>query len=211
MEKVKANKNELLNGWKSVFNDMGEQLNLSFPEVETAFEKRKKHLISWLSQTEKKLDQLNESGKGDLKKISTKIEDLKVQASLDKANARDAFNTQQDELNLKIHGLNNAFNEIYSNSEGDLKDFVGEAKSELRKIQMRLELFNMQLSLWREDGKVEWDELKTDLKEKLATLENNLSNNKEKVTESSDHFTNEMSQSWQHFKSAFTLRSEKIK
>jgi ElaB/YqjD/DUF883 family membrane-anchored ribosome-binding protein len=208
MEKVKSDKGALIDGWKTVFNDMGKQLNLSFSEVEIEFEIQKKHLKSWLIQTEKKLDQLSESGKEDITEIRTLMEDLKVQALLGKAEARDTFNAQQKELNLKIHDLNHALKEIYNTSEGDLKDFAGEAKSETEKIRIRFELFKMQLSHWREDGKEEWHELKSDLKEMLDKMEKRLSNDKDRATESMDHFTNEMSLSWQHFKTAFTSDSK---
>lgn len=79
---------------------------------------------------------------------------------------------------------------------------------DVEKFKMRFELFKLQMTLWSENKEQEWQEKKADLHKKIENMQSNFYQNKAKASSQVDHFSDEMSQTWMHFKEAFSSNSK---
>ena len=195
-------------GWKSIYTDVKKQLSLHLSEAEGEYETQKVNLNNWLAKTDVKLSELQKSGKSSLKDIRTSFDDLKIQAALGKAEATETMMEQQKDLNLKIHNFNNSLSELHKKSNGAVREFAEQSKMDVEKFKMRFELFKLQITLWSENKEQEWQEKKVDLHKKIENMQSKFYQNKAKASSQVDHFSDEMSQTWTHFKEAFSSETK---
>ncbi len=208
MEEIMIKKRTTSDGWKSIYTDVKKQLSLHLSEAEGEYETQKVNLNNWLAKTDVKLSELQKSGKSSLKEIRTSFDDLKVQATLGKAEATETIIEQQKDLNLKIHNFNNALSELHKKSNGTVKEFAEQSKMDVEKFKMRFELFKLQITLWSENKEQEWQEKKLELHNKIENMQSKFYENKAKASSTLDHFSDEMSQTWTHFKEAFSSETK---
>ncbi len=191
--------------WKSSLENLRVQLHLGLEEAKDEFEEQKKKLNEWTHDIQAKLRHAKDLTEEKALKLRTGLDDLRVQAALGKADTEDAWDKQRDNLSKKIHELKHQVKEVYSHSKGNAKEILDKASDQLDDLHTRFDLFRLQAHLAKMESADAWEERKKVLSEKIHDINTKLEKGKETASEKWDHFSQEMSEAWTHFRDAFKM------
>jgi ElaB/YqjD/DUF883 family membrane-anchored ribosome-binding protein len=176
------------------------QLALGTYEAKDKFEEVKSSLRDFSVETE---DYLFKSGVlSDDKKvnIAKAFETLRLQLALGKAEAKDAFYDQKENIEKQMSHLENLISE---------DDLVTEAKerlmTEFEKVKIKMELLQVQYSLGKMEAKEELEKRKFDLSDKFDEVEELLKEKSEEYTAKFQNVKSEMKSAFNNFKKSLSL------
>lgn len=193
----------LIDKWKARIENLNLQFHLGSAEAADEFENQKKYIRKWAAETSAKVNKLQESGKSELRELKIKLEELEVQASLGKADAKDALKSQQKNISRLLHDIEYDFERNYNSAEKKIVEFSKEADEKLQDFHTKFDMLVLQMNLGKAEAEKYWAKKKKDLSLKLSEMERDFDVVKEKSEEKWDEFSDEMSNAWKHFKKAF--------
>ncbi len=139
-----------------------------------------------------------EAGQKKYEEVKIKMEELRVQLALGKADTTEAFQAQKKKILEAIHDL-----ETKIKTNESLNKFYAFLMVEIEKFKVQLEILEPKIEKGKEyakasfeKGKKEFDEFIDKLNIKLGT--------EEKEDTRWDHFQDEISEAFVHFKNAFS-------
>ncbi|MEQ8323078.1 MAG: hypothetical protein RIC15_06715 [Vicingaceae bacterium] len=194
---------EKLNQWKAQAEHLNVQMHLGAAEARDEFEIQKKHLEGWVNDTKQVVEELEDSAEENYTALKTKLEELRLQAALGKADAEDAFNIQQKDLSRAMHEARQEIDKLYDKGNEKTKEFLSDSADQIEHYQTRFDLFRIQLNLGAKEAAQYWTEKKKDLRLKLHEVNQKIDHASEEAGEKWDEFSDEMSEAWKHFKKAF--------
>ena len=158
----------MMNEWRTRVDELKVQLNLGKMDAADAFEKQKDHLKDFINQAKQNLDKGTDMAEEQVKALRTKLEELRVQLSLGKADTMEAFEEQRKKIEPALHEVyesgKKAFNTTY---EQGSKLF--DHQSELFKTG--LEVLQLQFALGKMEAKDEAEKLKKEISEKMEEMQ----------------------------------------
>jgi hypothetical protein len=201
MEKLllKEKISKKMKDWKDDVFQMKEQLENSLENVADSFEKQKDNLLNWTKKMEKELHQFEGLNEEKLNHFKGKLQNLRVQLALGKAETEVILKEQQKKINQAIRELKQSITGISKNPEGQ-GNFWDKAIQRLENFQMRFDLFKLQLNLGEKEGRQQWMEKKKEINNKLQEIEIKLEKGKEVTQERLDHFSKEVSVFWKNLR-----------
>jgi len=177
--------------------EMALQFSLGKAEASDKFEETKKEFKAKIEEWKKFFTDKDSKGTENLNKVTAALEDLQLQLSLGKADAKDYFEKQKKAILHSIDKIEEgirekpAFNELLSDfrNEGD------RLKLKLEILQLKFELKKLKIS----DGfKNSMREIQIESEKILDKVESKWDETKSKYTD----FNDEMSQVYAHLKKA---------
>jgi hypothetical protein len=175
------------------------QLALGTYEAKDKFEDVKSSLHDFSVETE---DYLYKSGVlSNDKKIdfAKAFETLRVQLALGKAEAKDVFYEQKENIEKQMSHLEDLISE---------DDRVSEAKerlmTEFEKVKIKMELLQLQYTLGKMEAKDELEKRKFDLSDKIDEVEHLLNSKSEEYTSKFKNVKSEMKSAFNNFKKSFS-------
>lgn len=193
----------LIDKWKSRIDNLNLQFHLGAAEAADEFENQKKNIRKWAAETSVKINKLQESGKSELKDLKVKLEELEVQASLGKADAKDVLKRQQKNLSKLLHDIEYDLERNYNSAEKKIVEFSKEADEKLQDFHTKFDLLVLQMNLGKAEAEQYWAEKKKELAVKLQEIDRKIETAKEKSEEKLDVLSQEMSDTWKRIKRAF--------
>ncbi|MFN8576160.1 MAG: hypothetical protein U0354_04830 [Candidatus Sericytochromatia bacterium] len=163
-------------------------------ELERQKENLKKNIDSISAKISESSDKLNETDAG--KKLNDKIEELKLQLALGKAETKDLFNKHSENLNKNLSSFRNDLNDKYP----DLAKKLDESED---KISSVIEALRLQYALGKPELENNINKLQDDISSKLKDLKKNLDDGKEVAEEKFDDFKGEILDALNQMKNAF--------
>lgn len=169
------------------------QVALGKAEAEDKYEEVKKNFNAFVHESKFKVKE----GQKQLNDLHTMFDELMVQLALGKADTLEAFKEQKKKLLAKLHEIeveiktNELLNRMYDHALIDLEMF----KVQLEILEERYEQGKEQVNESFEKGKAQFNTFIEDFKAKYA-------DKKEKTQW--EHFQDEVSEAFSHFKSAFS-------
>jgi len=154
---METTEKENINFWKQKAEEIRVQLNLGAAEAADKYEEEKKAVRNWIHETEQKI---KENGDSRLDKLKTKLEELKVQASLGRADARDEFEEQRKKFNTKLHEARQEAKELSQKADSKSKEIGDKVSQRLQAWQTQFDIFNVQLHLGAKEASEKWNEQK---------------------------------------------------
>ncbi len=189
------------NWWKQKAEELRLQLYLGKKEVEEKFEDEKKNIKLWADETRKDIADLSSEN---AKSFKTKLETLKVQAALGKAESKEALVEQETKLKKAFNEVQKEANILAEDSSEKVAEVGKNASDKIEIWQTQMDIFKLQMQLGKKEAEIEWESKKKQIKDKLNDIDKSIEEMKKEGSESIENFRTEMAKSWQHLKSAFT-------
>ena len=181
-----------LDDLKVELNDLDEKLLPDF------FEEQKAKTQERLTEIREKVD----AKYGDeANELRAKMDHLKVQLALGKAEGRDAFEEQKGKLDHALRDARNQANALSDKLGSNLGDELHGLKQSL---QAKMEVLRLQYALGKADARDELEEVRKDLSHRVAALKASAKKrmDESKADEKWDGFKDEMKEAFTHMKGA---------
>jgi ElaB/YqjD/DUF883 family membrane-anchored ribosome-binding protein len=201
----KETEQKKLNEWKSLADDLNVLLHLEADVIKDEFENQKKQLKVWLESVNDWMSNVKDVSEEKKNKVKSSIEKLRAQVALGKANTEDALIEQQQNISHGIEQLKINITEAYESSKIKIGNFARDAADKLDDFHTRFDLFRLQLHLGKEEAKEDWDQKKKDISDQLHKIKIKIANGYDDQADNWDHFSDELTEAWQHIKRAFTV------
>ena len=192
---------ERVNFWKQKADEIRVQLNLGAAEASQRYQEEKKEVSQWVHNMEQKL---RENSDATTEKLKIKLEELKLQAALGKAEAEDEFREQRKKFNQSLHDAKREAEKLSKDANEKAKELGEEASGYLSAWQTQFELFQVQMNLAAKDARDKWGEEKVKFQSWLDGVDNQLEDLREDGKETWDTMKEEFSQGWASLKSRLT-------
>ncbi len=203
MEFTKDKAKETLNKWKSEIEYLNLQMNLGAAEARDEFEKVKGKVREWTSEMNDRINEFQDDSKESLNDLRTKLDELRVQAALGRAEAEDAFEQQKKDLKHKLNDVENESKRIYSSAEGKVKEVANDISDSVERFETRFDVLWVQFNLAKADAKDYWEDKRKDLSYKIQEMSGKVDRQMDNMEEKWDDFSSEMKEAWSHVKKAF--------
>jgi ElaB/YqjD/DUF883 family membrane-anchored ribosome-binding protein len=167
------------------------QAALGKAEAKDKYEEIKKKFNLVLHEAKSKI----ESGKETVEDIDTKFDELRVQLELGKAEGLDAFKEQKKGLLAKLHEI-----EVNIKTNKRLNDIYAFVLLEIEKFKLKLEVLEQKFMKGKEDAKTSFEKGKTEFNTFIERIKAKYGKKEETKWE---HFQDEISEAFSHFKKAF--------
>ena len=136
------------------------QLNLGKSDAVDAFEEHKQELSDKLDEVKGTLEEISELGEERSKPMLSRLEDLRVQLALGKADSLTAYREQEKKLNQAIFDFKQEALKTLDEAEDRGEERVAESLSLLNErtteFRTRMEMFRVQLALGEAEARDEW-------------------------------------------------------
>ncbi|MEM7373887.1 MAG: hypothetical protein AAF587_35015 [Bacteroidota bacterium] len=197
-----------LEKWASELDELEIQISLGEEEYVDAFEEQKSKFLQFAESTADAINQQVEkygvSEKAD--SLVGKLDELRLQLALGKADSKDAFEEQREKIEGKLSDCSSAYEE-YKQLAGEKADEWGDAFSkQLESFQTKMDVFRLHFALGSADAQEEWKEKKKEFKTQIADLRQKAEKRGEKQVEEAEEkweeVKDDLSEAYDHMKSA---------
>ncbi|NNK69823.1 MAG: hypothetical protein HKO96_05035 [Flavobacteriaceae bacterium] len=137
-----------------------------------------------------------EAGQKKYEEVNTKLDELRVQLALGKAETKEAFLAQKKKILDALHEL-----EVKIKTNEVLTRFYAFMLVEIEKFKVQLEILEPKFDKGKEYAKSSFEKGKKEFDEFIDKLNIKLGKKEESQW---DHFQNEISEAFSHFKNAFS-------
>ena len=172
------------------------QAALGKAEAKDKYEEVKKKFNTVLFDAKSKIT----SGKEKIKVIDTKLDELRVQLELGKAETLDTFRVEKRKLLSKLYEI-----EVKIKTDKRINRLYTFVLLEIEKFKVNLEILERKFEQGKEDAKASYDKGKDEFYEFIERIKTKYSTKKEETKW--EHFQDEISEGFRHFKQAFIKSS----
>ncbi|HKK88843.1 MAG TPA: hypothetical protein VJ917_08330 [Saprospiraceae bacterium] len=190
---------ERLKDWKAKLEHFNVQLHLGAKEAADAFEEQKKHLKDWIHTAEKQVEKSKVFSEEKTQELKTKLEELRVQAALGRAESRDALVEQQKKISHSMQHLKKDVESTLNKTKEKESELENKLKENVEDFKTKFDLMRLRSHLAQMDAEDAWDKKKKDLSVKLQQMTHKLEKGKEAGAEKWKGFSSEMGEAWNHF------------
>ncbi len=169
------------------------QAALGKADAQDKYEEVKKKFNLFIHDSEYKIKGIKEK----IEEVNTMFDQLRVQLALGKAESIDAFKKQKKELLAKLHEI-----ETKIKTNETLNRIYGIALIEIEKFKIQLEILEQKFNTEKVKAKETFEKGKHDFYSFIDRFKGKYGEKKE-VTKF-EHFQNEISEAFDHFKNAFS-------
>lgn len=160
---------DFANSWQQRLEEMQLQFSLGKMDASETFEKQKDQLRGMLVSMKENIDKANDLAEDKATEMRTKLEELRLQLALGKADGMEAFELQRKKIELAMHEFYQAGKQQFSsNYEKGLEMFDRQSEA----FKTGLDIVKIQYNLAKMDAKDEAEEKKKELNEKIVELNN---------------------------------------
>ncbi len=161
-------------------------------EAQDKYEEIKKNLDSFIQESKSKV----KTGKEKVDEVHTKFDELRVQLALGKAETIEAFKNQKKQLLTAMHEL-----EVKIKTNKTLNEMYAFVLIEIEKFKAQLEVLEEKFDKGKEDAKASFEKRKQEFDDFIDKFKAKYASKEESRWE---HFQDEISEAFTHFKSAFS-------
>ncbi|WP_242084599.1 hypothetical protein [Aestuariivivens sediminis] len=162
-------------------------------EAKDKFEEVKKKFNRYLHESEEKIKPIKEN----IEELHTKFDELRVQLALGKAETKDVFKKQKKQLLLLLHDI-----EVKIKTNETLNRMYALTLIEIEQFKIQLEILEQKFKKDTNVAKESFEKGKQDFNSFIDKLRGKYTGKKEETR--FEHFQNEISEAYGHFKKAFS-------
>ncbi len=184
--------------WQKRIEELQTQFALGKMDAADAFEKQKDHLRSMVTGFKEQLDKSTDMAEEKLAALKGKLEELKVQLNLGKAEGTEAFELQKKKIEIAMHEVYVAGKEAFHKNYGQfLQLFDNNAQA----FKTGLEIVKLQFSLGKMDAKEEAENARKEINEKMQELGENFKKTQQTAMQNIEEFNKQMKDGFEKMKS----------
>ena len=162
-------------------------------EAQDKYEEVKKKFNLFVHDSEFKIKEVKEK----IEELNTKFDELRVQLALGKAETKEIFKKQKKQLLSTIHDI-----EVKIKANETLNRMYALTLIEIEQFKIQLEILEQKFNKQKKESKESFEKGKLDFNSFIDRFKGKYSKQKE-VTKM-EHFQNEISEAFDHFKKAFS-------
>lgn len=162
-------------------------------DAEDKYEEVKKKFNLFIHDSEFKVNNIKEK----IEELNTKFDELRVQLALGKAETKEVFKKQKKQLILIIHDI-----EVKIKTNETLNRMYALTLIEIEQFKIQLEILEQKFNKDKKEAKDTFEEGKNDFNSFIDKLKYKYGKKKEETK--LEHFQNEISEAFDHFKKAFS-------
>jgi hypothetical protein len=170
------------------------QAALGKAEAQDKFEEVKKKFNLFVHDSEFKIKGVKEK----INELNTKFDELRVQLALGKAETKEIFKKQKQQLLLILHDI-----EVKIKTNETLNKMYSLTLIEIEQFKIKLEILEQKFNKDSVEVKDTFEKGKQDFNSFIDKLKNKYGKEDKKETQF-EHFQNEISEAFDHFKKAFS-------
>ncbi|MFY8190395.1 MAG: hypothetical protein ACOVK9_05460 [Bacteroidia bacterium] len=167
MNHITDNMKQFMADWQKRMEEMQSQFSAGKIDAVEAFEKQKEQYRETLLKVKENLDKGSEMAEEKLTEMKTKLEELRLQLSLGKADGMDAFEEQKTKIELAMHEF---YVLVKSNFNSSFVKGLEIYDQQADAFKTSLEIVKLQFSLAKMDAKDEMAEKQKAISEKMIEL-----------------------------------------
>lgn len=169
------------------------QTALGKAEAHEKYEEVKKTFNQFIYDSEFKIKGIKEK----IEELNTKFDELRVQLALGKAETKEIFKKQKKQLLLTLHDI-----EVKIKTDETLSRMYALTLIEIEQFKIQLEILEQKFSRDNKKAKDSFEKGKHDFNSFIDKFRGKYAKKKEETK--LEHFQNEISEAFNHFKKAFT-------
>ncbi len=188
-----------INGLRTAAAELEEfQLQVALGKAEAAdkYEEVKKKFHETIHEAKVKLN----AGKEKITGLNQKLEELQSHLGSCQAGSKEAFNEQKGRILKTLLEIENILKITEAGTE-----FYLTLQHEIEKFRIKMEILQLQFELGKLDAKNEFEAKKAGFAKRIDELKKRFIENEQALGKDWAHFCNEMSESYDHLKKAFTV------
>ena len=162
-------------------------------EVQDKYEEVKKKFNLFIHDSEFKIEGIKEK----IEELNTKFDELRVQLALGKAETKEIFKKQKKQLLRTLHDI-----EVKIRTNETLNRMYGLTLIEIEQFKIQLEILEQKFSKDKVKANDTFEKGKQDFNSFIDKLKGKYGKKKEATK--LEHFQNEISEAFDHFKKAFS-------
>ncbi|OYU97483.1 MAG: hypothetical protein CFE21_04100 [Bacteroidetes bacterium B1(2017)] len=188
---------QLVSDWQKKLEEMQVQFSLGKMDAVDAFEKQKEQYRAALLTLKENLDKGQDLAEEKTAEMKAKMEELRLQLSLGKADGMDAFEEQKKKIELAMHefyvSYKATFNDAFNKSV-TMFDHNAEA------FKTGLEIIKMQFSLAKMDAKDELKDKQKEISDKMIELNQQFKTIQQTAMENVDEMNKQLRENFEKMK-----------
>lgn len=188
---------------KSMLEELNLQLHLGKADAEKAFEEQKANIRDWSVKMTSRMDEAKNLNEENLTKLRGALEDLRVQASLGKANTEDLLRDQQAELKKRLEQLRSDIDLVFGTTREHSDEFLEDLSLRLHDYQVKFDIFKLQLQLARMESDQEFEKRKAEIADRIHEFQAEVEKRAADTSDKWEQFSSEMTEAWKHIRKAF--------
>lgn len=194
--------NKFMEDWTRELDDLEVNLSLGEEEIADAFEAQKSRMKGLLDEATKKVEglEMGEKTKG----MQQKIDELRLQLALGRAETRDAMEAQRKNLASSLHQVESEYAKVKDAAGDKAKEMSSSMGDGLDRFKTQLDMFRLHFHLGQAEAKEEMEEKRNELKEKVRSMKASISEKTEEAEDKWDGIGEELGEAYGHFKSALS-------
>lgn len=162
-------------------------------EAQDKYEEAKKKFNLFIHDSEFKIKDIKEK----IEELNTKFDELRVQLALGKAETKEIFKKQKKQILLTLHDI-----EVKIKTDETLNRMYALTLIEIEQFKIQLEILEQKFKKEGKEGKDSFEKGKQEFNSFIDRFKGKYAKKKEETK--LEHFQNEISEAFSHFKKAFS-------
>ncbi len=179
-------------------DDLELQLDMDINEVPEAFEEQKAKLTEMIDQAKASIDSLELGEQATA--LQTKLDEMRVQAALGKAESKEAFEEQRSKIDSTLNQISAEAKSMVEIADETVSSWQEDFSQAIEKMQTRMDVLKVQFHLGMADTKDEYEAKRKELKTQLHDMKTRAEAKSEAREEKAEGFMEEMGEAFGHFK-----------
>lgn len=184
--------------WQKSIEELKMQFSLGKMDAADAFEKQKDAMRNMVVNLKEQLDKATDVAEEKVAELKAKLEELKVQLALGKADGTDAFEMQKKKIELAMHEVYVEGKKIFNNNYTQLLQLFD---NNAQAFKTGLEIVKLQFSLGKMEAKEEAENARKEIQEKMQELSDQFKATQQTAMQNLEEFNKQMKEGFEKMKS----------
>lgn len=183
--------------WSDVFDDIRSLVKHNQEDAVDLIEEEKEKINAWTKERMDELKNVKEQGDEQITALHQKLDELRVQAELGKADTRDQLERQRETLNTRLIAVRDYYNQM--NRKSDV--FSKRMSNQLDHLAMRIQILGLKMSYRKEQIEDQWDRKSEAVMSRVEELESEMKSYAHDTREEIIEKSSKLANAWDAFKS----------
>jgi len=194
---MKDQMKDFVSSWQKRLEEMQLQFSLGKMDASESFEKQKDQLRGMLVSMKENIEKGTDLAEDKATEMRTKLEELRLQLALGKADGMEAFELQRKKIELAMHDFYQTRKQNFSgNYEKGLEMFDRQSEA----FKTGLDIVKIQYNLAKMDAKDEVEEKRKELNDKIVELNNQFKSIQETAMENVEDINRQLRENFEKMK-----------
>ncbi len=183
--------------WQKSIEELKMQFSLGKMDAADAFEKQKDTMRNMVVNMKEQLDKATDVAEEKGAELKAKLEELKVQLALGKADGTDAFEMQKKKIELAMHEVYVEGKKIFNDNYTQLLQLFD---NNAQAFKTGLEIVKLQFSLGKMEAKEEAENARKEIQEKMNELGEHFKATQQTAMQNMEAFNKQMKEGFEKMK-----------